>query len=423
MGVFIGSIPNNTEEDVKLAKDILNGTVRTKNARKNLERKFQDIFPKKDIFLFNKGREAMHFLFQSIPLQKDDEVILQGFTCIAVVAPILWSKAKPVFVDMKRETFNINLEKLKEVITPKTKVIVIQHTFGNLVNMEEVRKIVDEENNQRKEEKKIFLLEDCAHLFDSTNKDLGKYSDAFFFSFAQDKAISSTQGALLVMNNSYKKLENNLVEKYEEVDEMLEKDALYNAKYITLWDRIKRYYFIVDIPFLKFSIGKLLLVIYRLFGLIKKQASSSSTEFEGTYKLSDVQAKLLDQQLERVEEFNEHRRNISKIYTEGLKEGFKFNKEEIEGSSILLRYPVLLQNPEQVREELRKIKVISGRWYSTPVFPISTENLHTVGYEKGSCTEAEFCCRNIINLPTNIEVTEDIARNIVWIVNSVGKEI
>lgn len=422
MGVFIGSIPNNTEEDVKLATDILKGNIRTKNARRNLERKFQDIFPKKDVFLFNRGREAMHFLFQSIPLQKDDEVILQGFTCIAVVAPILWSKAKPVFVDMKRETFNINLEKLKEVITPKTKVIVIQHTFGNLVNMEEVRKIVDEENNQRKEEKKIFLLEDCAHLFDSTNKDLGKYSDAFFFSFAQDKVISCTQGALLVMNRSYK-LEDNLVKKYEEVDEMPEKDALYNAKYITLWDRIKKLYFTVDIPFLKFSIGKLLLVIYRLFGLIKRQASSNSTEFEGIYKLSDVQAKLLDKQLEKAEEFNEHRRNISKIYTEGLKEGFKFNKEEIEESSILLRYPILLQNPEQVKEELRKIKVISGRWYTTPVFPISTENLHTVGYEKGSCTEAEFCCRNIINLPTNIEVTEDIARNIVWIINSVEKEI
>ena len=315
MGVFIGSIPNNTEEDVKLAKDILNGTVRTKNARKNLERKFQDIFPKKDIFLFNKGREAMHFLFQSIPLQKDDEVILQGFTCIAVVAPILWSKAKPVFVDMKRETFNINLEKLKEVITPKTKVIVIQHTFGNLVNMEEVRKIIDEENKEREKNRKILLLEDCAHLFDSTNKDLGKYSDAFFFSFAQDTAISCKQGALLVMNRSYK-LEDNLVEKYKEVDEMQEKDALYNAKYITLWDRIKRLYFTVDIPFLKFSIGKLLFVIYKLLGLVKRQASSNSTEFEGIYKLSDVQAKLLDQQLERIEEFNEHRRNISKIYTE-----------------------------------------------------------------------------------------------------------
>ena len=422
MGVFIGSIPNNTEEDVKLATDILKGNIRTKNARRNLERKFQDIFPKKDVFLFNRGREAMHFLFQSIPLQKDDEVILQGFTCIAVVAPILWSKAKPVFVDMKRETFNINLEKLKEVITPKTKVIVIQHTFGNLVNMEEVRKIIDEENKEREKNRKILLLEDCAHLFDSTNKDLGKYSDAFFFSFAQDKAISCTQGALLVVNRSYK-LEDDLVKKYEEIDGMPEKDALYNAKYITLWDRIKRLYFTLDISFVKFSIGKLLLVIYRLFGLIKRQASSNSTEFEGTYKLSDVQAKLLDQQLERIEEFNEHRRNISKIYTEGLKEGFKFNIEEIEGSSILLRYPVLLQNPEQVREELRKIKVIAGRWYTTPVFPISMENLHTVGYEKGSCTEAEFCCRNIINLPTNIEVTEDIARNIVWIVNSVGKEI
>ncbi len=422
MGVFIGSIPNNTEEDVKLATDILKGNIRTNNARRNLERKFQDMFPKKDVFLFNRGREAMHFLFQNIPLQKDDEVILQAFTCIAVVAPILWSKAKPVFVDMKRETFNIDLEKLKEVITPKTKVIVVQHTFGNLVNMEKVRRIIDEENKEREKERKIFLLEDCAHLFDSTNKDLGKYSDALLFSFAQDKAISCTQGALLVMNSVYK-LENDLAEKYKEVDEMLEKNTLYNAKYITLWDKIKRYYFTVDIPFFKFSIGKLLFVIYKLLGLIKRQASSNSIEFEGIYKLSDVQAKLLDQQLERIEEFNEHRRNVSKIYTEGLKESFKFNIEETEEPSVLLRYPILLQNPEQVREELRKIKVISGRWYTTPVFPISIENLHTVGYEKGSCTEAEFCCRNIINLPTNIEVTEDIARNIVWIVNSVGKEI
>lgn len=422
MGVFIGSIPNTTNEDIKLAKGILNGKICTTSARHILERKFQDMFPKKDIFLFNRGREAMHFLFQNIPLQKDDEVILQAFTCIAVVAPILWSKAKPVFVDVNRKTFNTNFGKLKEAITSKTKVVIIQHTFGNLVDIQEIRKIVDEENRNREESNQIFLLEDCAHLFNTKDKDLGEYSDALLFSFAQDKAISCTQGALLVMNRSYK-LKHNLVEKYKEVDEMSEKDALYNAKYITLWDKIKRYYFTVDIPLLKFSIGKLLFVMYKLAGLIKRQASSNSIEFEGIYKLSGVQAKLLEKQLERIEEFNNHRRNISKIYTEGLKESFKFDTEEIEEPSVLLRYPVLLQNPEQVREELRKIKVISGRWYSTPIFPITKENLHTVGYEKGSCTEAEFCCRNIINLPTNIEVTEDIAKNIVSIINSIGKEI
>jgi len=422
MGVFIGSIPNCTEEDIELARNILNGKICTKNARRNLERKFQDIFPKKDIFLFNRGREAMYFLFKNMTLEEGDEVVLQSFTCIAVVAPILWSKAKPVYVDMERETFNIDLEKLKESITRRTRVVIIQHTFGSIVDMQKVRGIIDEANRGRDDGKKILLLEDCAHLFDSKNNDLGKYSDAFFFSFAQDKSISCTQGALLVVNRGYK-LRNSLNEEYVKVEELEEKKALYNAKYISLWERIKRYYFTLDVHFLKFSIGKFLIIIYRLLGLIKKQASDSSIEFDGMYKLSDVQAKLLDRQLEKVEELNEHRERIVQIYNSGLKDDFKFNRSVGEHIGILLRYPILLQNSEEVREELRKIKVIVGRWYMTPVFPVSMENIINLGYQIGSCIETEFCCRNIINLPTNIEVTEDIAKNIVWVINSVGKAI
>lgn len=422
MGVFIGAIPNSTDEDIQLARDILSKKVSIRNARNKLATKFKAMFDDKDIFLFNRGREAMHFLFKNISLNEGDEVIVQAFTCIAVIAPILWSKAKPVYVDIGRETFNIDTKKLKEAITEKTKVVIIQHTFGNLVDTKKIREIINEENEKRSDDRKIYLLEDYAHIFDSNIQDLGKYSDAFFFSFAQDKAVSCTQGSLLVLNKGYK-LAGDLHEEYKKVEELTGKEALYNAKYIYLWARIKKYYFTLDIPLLRLSVGKILLLLYRFLGMIRKQASSDSVELGGMYKLSDVQAKLLDEQLGRIEGINIHRRNIARIYTEGLKEGFKFNAEDTAPTSSLLRYPVLLQNPNKVREELRKSRVIVGRWYTTPIFPIEIEKLGGLQYVIGSCTEAEFCCRNIINLPTNIEVTEDIARNIVWVINSVGKEI
>lgn len=406
MPVFIGSTPNTTEEDLKVAKGIVDGSINVEGSLDSLTNIFQKQYPEKSMFLFNRGRDSMYFLFQNLNLNPDDEIIIQGFTCIAVVAPILWAKCKPVFVDISRDTFNMDISKMEGKITEKTKVIIIQHTFGNIADMQKIRKIVERENEKREKSNKIFLLEDCAHVLDFENREIGKYSEAFFFSFAQDKSISSTHGALLVVNN-IDLLDKEIHEEYEQIPELPKEDALYNAKYILYWDRIKKNYFKkIIVP--RVTFGKGLLLLYRFLGKIKKQASNDTTTFDGIHKMSEIQAKLLLGQLEKLKEFNENRKSISRIY--GSKE-----------NTPILRYPILVQNRAEVKEKLKNIGVISGTWYTSPIFPIAWNDLACLGYKVGECPEAEYCARHVMNLPTNIEVNEDKAREILEIVNKYAK--
>jgi len=404
MSVLIGSTPNTTEGDLVIARGILDGSVKTEGSLSILQSFFNAKYDLSDTYFFNRGREAIYFLLQNLNPKPNDEVILQGFTCIAVVSPIIWSGCTPVYVDIKRDTFNMDLEKLEGMITEKTRAIIIQHTFGNIADMKKARDIVEKVNRGR--EKKIFLLEDSAHILDFDNKEIGKYSDAFLFSFAQDKSVSSTQGSVLVVNKR-ELLDQNLTKKYEEVPTLTKNEALYNARYILLWDKIKRGYFRTVFSS-RITVGKILLVWYRLLGKIRKQASSGTVNFEGIHKMSEVQAKLLLTQLESLEKFNINRRRISKIY----------GREDV-----LLRYPILVENPSEVKERLREIGVIPGTWYSTPIFPIPWNNLECLGYKMGHCPEVEFCSKHIINLPTNIEVDQEKAKEIMNVINNHAKRI
>jgi len=412
--IFTGSTPNTTEKDLLLAKGILSGAVNTQGARESLKEYFRNTW-EEDIFLFNRGREAIYFLLKNLGLKKDDEIILQAFTCIATVEPILWSKCKPVFVDIQKNSFNIDLEKLRSSITPRTRVVLIQHTFGEMVNMKKVREIVESFNNERDNEEKIFLIEDCAHLFSLTDDRIGKYSDAFFFSFAQDKAISSTQGAMLVVkNNNF--FSSNLKQEYEELDELNQREATYNARYVLLWEKIKRFYYTLEIPLIRFSLGKLLILLFRFLGLIKKQAKVNIEKDCNIKKMSDIQAQLLLRQLEDWEVFNQHRQEIVTIYEDKLKEEYRTSYKK---GDTLLRYPILSEKKNLIRKILREEKVIVGNWYSSPIYPLAWENLSSVGYVKGSCPNVETACKNILNLPTGIEVSKEQAEEITDILNSV----
>ncbi len=428
MSVFIGSIPNTERDDLELVKRILKGQEDLKGSLDSLRGDLFDLLKqnenwanisKENIFLFNRGRDSIYFYLNSLELNEGDEVIVQAFTCVAVVAPILWNNLKPVYVDIDPKTYNMDLSLLQKKITDKTKAIVIQHTFGNLANMKMVREIVDRTNKEREEKDQIKIIEDSAHIFPSDFKGkypiLGKYSDMFLFSFSQDKSISSTQGAasIILDENALDTVKEN----YSKLHKPSKKESLYNARYIKLWSLIKKYYFTKVIPFTNITVGRILIILFRNLGLIRKQAKLDTTEFSGIEKLSQVQAVLLSNQLQKVSKINQKREKISRFYDKNLKENFRFDSE----GNLLLRYPILLENKREIKEKLLEKGIIAGNWYSSPVHPLSEEELAKVSYSAGSCPIAEKAGQNILNLPTNIEVTDENVKEIVEIVNNFAK--
>jgi len=408
MPTLIGSIPTTQTDDLELARRILNGQENIVDSTVTLQKKLEDIFQNRELYLFNRGREALYFALKTLGIIEGDEVIIQAMTCVAVVTPILRLKAKPVYVDIDQNDFNIDIADLEKRITSKTKVIVVQHTFGNIADVKKISEIAKAHN--------IYVIEDCAHLFytDYSETEINKYSDVSFFSFAQDKSISAVQGGLTVINNPrFKEVAMNL---YLNVEDQDEKQGRYNARYVQLWSIIKRYYFTPILPFQsRITLGKTLVMIFRWLGLIKQQASTSVDTALSINRISEVQSALLLNQLQKCDDINRRREEIVNIYNEKLNPELKNNG----ATKHLLRYPVLISNPGVVMQQLKMHKYICGRWYNSIVFPIHS-NLGKVGYASGCCPRAKVLTKGILNLPTNIDLTNDEAIEIVNIVNENG---
>jgi len=393
--IFIASTPNFEKDDIDIVKNILNNNISDdeySNSEKYVTEFFENTFNKKAHF-FNTGRAGLYEILRSIDIKEGDEVILQAMTCLAVPLPILWHKAKPIYADINPNTYSVSFEDVKKKITNRTKAIIVTHMFGKKLKLKEFKQYIDELNQTRKN--KIFLIEDCAHILDPQMKIYGDYA---FFSFAQDKPISCmTGGVVLGSLKTTQEAEKNIP-----LEEMSEKESKKILKSILLWEKIKKTYYK---PFgvSKISFGKFLILFTRRFGLTQSAANPQDLFNKPEIKqLSKYFYPLLKNQLNKLQKFNSNREQISKIY----------GKEDI-----YLRYPIQCERPEALRTALRNEKVIIGNWYNNPVYPrgITVEDF---GYISGSCPVVEKLSKNILNLPTNIEVGEEEAKNIKDIVDN-----
>ncbi len=395
MPSFIGSIPTIDASDMELAKNISNGKIDTCRSREYVSSGMKRILGKEDLFFFNRGRESIYVALQTLGVSQDDEVLIQAMTCSAVVAPILCLGANPIYVDISKQTLNIDIDDLERKITPRAKALIVQHTFGKFAEMEKIEKICKANG--------IKIIEDCAHLFRSDVQDtvVNRFSDISIFSFAQDKAISSVTGGLLVVNNSdYVEKVNTL---YKVCRNHTMQETKYPLSYLKLWDFAKRYYFTPLVPFQKrITIGKVAIMTSRWLGITKQQATEVLDREIVPTKISDIQYALLGNQLKKLEKLNSHRRDILKIYDE-------------KSGELLIRYPVLVENPELVLNILSQNRYLCGRWYNSIVFPM--KDLRTTGYIQGSCPDAEYVVKHIINLPLDMDISESDAMNIKGIVS------
>jgi dTDP-4-amino-4,6-dideoxygalactose transaminase len=147
-------------------------------------RKFKKVFKgligayldyKVDVFLFWKGRVALYSILKAIVVKLSDEIILPAFTCVVVVNPIIYLGTKPVYADINSRTFNIDIENIEKKITPRTKVILAQNTFGLSSDLAPIMEVARKYN--------LWVIEDCAHGFGGNykGKKNGTIADAAFF--------------------------------------------------------------------------------------------------------------------------------------------------------------------------------------------------------------------------------------------------
>lgn len=160
-----------------------------------LTKEFKEYIGSRYAIPVNSGTAALHLSLDVLGIEPGDEVITTPFTFPATAHVIIHLGAKPVFVDIRKDTFNIDSEKIEEAITPRTKAIIPIHVFGQPCEMDEVTKIA--------KRYKLFVVEDACHTVEAWYKDkkIGTISDMSCFSFDVTKNVAGGMGGMITTNN------------------------------------------------------------------------------------------------------------------------------------------------------------------------------------------------------------------------------
>ncbi|PJA01924.1 UDP-4-amino-4,6-dideoxy-N-acetyl-beta-L-altrosamine transaminase [bacterium (Candidatus Gribaldobacteria) CG_4_10_14_0_2_um_filter_41_16] len=150
------------------------------------------------------GTAALHLAYLAAGLKKDDEIITSPNTFAATANMLLAVGAKPIFCDIRLDTYNIDESRIEKLITKRTKAIVPVHFAGHPCEMGKIAKIAKEHN--------LLVIEDACHALGAKYKGskIGncKYSDMAIFSFHPVKSITTGEGGATLTNNEkyYKKM-------------------------------------------------------------------------------------------------------------------------------------------------------------------------------------------------------------------------
>lgn len=162
---------------------------------KRFEEKLCKINDAKYAVVVNSGTAALHTALASIGLKIGDEVITAPFSFIATVNAILMCGAKPIFADVKADTFTINPDYLEDKISNKTKAILTVDLYGQPCEYEKIKKIA--------RKYKLKLISDSCQAIGAKykNKPIAKWVDIACFSFYATKNICMGEGGALVTND------------------------------------------------------------------------------------------------------------------------------------------------------------------------------------------------------------------------------
>jgi len=414
--ISISLSPNTEKDDIRLAFKLLfqprNWKINQIEARP-LTTVFKEYLGVKYAISFNSGRSALMAILDALDIKKDDEVLLQGFTCNSAVNPILNRGAKPVYVDVD-ETINMDPEDLKSKVTSKSKAVMIQHTFGWPAQVEEILGTVKRNN--------LFLIEDCAHSLSAKYKGrfCGTFGDVAFFSFGRDKIISSVFGGMAVTND------DKIGERIKKFQEKLDFPSNFWI-FQQLLHPILVNYLVLPAYGLSQYLGRVLFGFLHQFsilskGVYKKEKGGEVPKYFPK-RFPNALAILALNQFKKLERLNEHRREIAKFYEENLKNKFNLPlaKSQEGRTPAFMRYPILVDfDTDEILQKLRTKKIfLDDGWRKSPVVPPDTD-ITKMKYLTGSCPRAERVAESIVNLPTHINISEKEAKIIVDFLKSYG---
>lgn len=358
------------------------------NDLNEVKKRIENLFIQHKAHFFLTGRSALFHLLQSLELSANAEVIVQAFTCEAVILPIIANKLKPVYVDIETQTFSLNPVELETKITDRTKVVILQHTFGlTPAHRTKIQTIV------RKHD--LVLIEDIAHgynpkIISNFNPPAGR--SIFLMSFGRSKALSSVFGGAIVTNIPA------IQKKLAKIEQSLSYPSFGFIMQLLLYKPLSM---IIKSSY-DFYLGKLIHKLVCMLGLLSLEITQKEKGGEYDQLLDkaypNALSSLLIPQLNQYEQKVKHRALICSLYQKNLKSAHFV-------TDYMLRYSVLVDDPQKLITKAVRKNIFLGSWYNQVVAPKSLD-LKKVQYQQGSCPVAEKTCIHIVNLPLNISRSE-----------------
>jgi len=329
-----------------------------------LEKRLCGITGAKYAVVVSNGTAALHAACYAAGIKEGDEVITTPITFAASANCALYFGAKPVFADIDAETYNIAPEKIRENITEQTKAVVAVDFTGQAVELDKITEICKE--NQ------LILIEDGAHSIGTlyNGEPIGNIADMTTFSFHPVKTVTGGEGGAVVTNNEeyYKKLclfrTHGITRNRDWMDREPEGDWYYQQ-----------------------------------------------VELGYNYRMTDMQAALLNSQLDKLPMFKKRRKEIVGAYDEVFsKIPELIVQREIPESDTSRHLYILQLDADKLRVGRKEIfdalkaENICCNVHYIPVYYFPYYQKH--GYQKGICRNAEKFYERSISIPLYYAMTE-----------------
>jgi len=407
--IFIALSPNTQKEDIILALKLLFSPKKWQRGKetKKLEKAFKSYFQSDYAVSFLSARTSLWAILNALGVKENDEILLQAYTCVVVPNAIISLGAKPVWVDINQETFNMDVDDFEKKITEKTKAVVVQYTFGQAAEIKKIIKIAKKYN--------LFVIEDCAQALggEYQGKKLGTFGDVGFFSFGRDKIISSVFGGMVITNNK------SVGEKLNKI----QNNFSFPTKSWIFQQLLHPIIFSIIIPVYSFfNLGKALhFLTYKANFLSRAVAEKEKAGKMPKLlfsKMPNALSALALKQFKRLEEFNEKRIKIAAVYAKELKNpAIELPKIKKDCRHVFLRYAIKTRKPVELISFAQKRKIFLGDWYYPVIAPMGTD-LKKVFYWPGACPEAEKASAMSVNLPTHPRMTMEDVKRVVAVVKN-----
>ena len=366
------------QDDIEAVVETLKSDLITCGPRvEELEKKLCEVTEAKYAVVVSNGTAALHLAAMAAGISEGDEVIVSSLTFAASSNCVLYCGGTPVFADIDPYTYNIDVESIKKLITPKTKAIVAVDFTGQAVKLNEIREICKEHN--------LILIEDAAHSLGTyyDGKAVGSIADMTTFSFHPVKTITGGEGGAITTNDEelYKKL--RLLRSHgitKSADEMVHPtDAIWYQEQLMLGYN---------------------------------------------YRMTDFQAALLISQLKKLPAFSMRRKEIVEKYDDAfvMMPQLRIQREILESDTTRHLYVIRLV-PEQLsctRREFFDALCAENVCPHVHYIPVYWHPYYeSLGYEKGLCPNAESFYEESMSIPLYFSMTDQDVADVIAAVKKV----